>query len=251
SASTNITRWTGQLRADHDEPYTFYIATDGPVRLRLDGKSIIEKWNHSGVAELKGNTRLAAGQVYDIEVESLATARLLWSSPSQSKSVVPADHFLPFRKSAQPLSPTGPNPLLPAGILLRNGSFVACRVESIEEDIVHCSRLLEGKRIPLHEVARIVCQPLPRALASRITSNRPGVLLANGDFVEGTFAGIEGTRVTVNSILLGLRSYDTAHQALAVIIREPQTTSPPCEVQLRDQSVLFASGIDLLPGAVM
>jgi hypothetical protein len=250
-AATNLTRWTGQLRADYSEPYTFYVATEGPVRLRLDGKAIIDKWNRSGLAEIKAAARLTAGQLYQVELETAAPARLLWNSPSQPKCVIPETHLTAFSKRAEIPSPTGPNPLLPAGVLLRNGSFVACRVESIEEGIVQCSRLLEGKKVPLSGVARIVCQPLPRAMASRVTSGRPGVLLANGDFVEGTFVGMEDTRVTISSVLLGLRTYSTSQQVMAIIFADAEGAPPPCEVQLRDQSILFTSNLELEPGAVV
>jgi hypothetical protein len=148
-------------------------------------------------------------------------------------------------------SPTGPDAMIPAGVLLRNGSFVACRVESVEEDIVQCSRLLEGRRIPLSEVTRIVCQPLSRDLASQVISGRPGVLLANGDFVEGTFVGMEGTQVTISSVLLGLRTYNTTQQVAALILGEASGPPPQYEVRLRDQSVLFTNVLEIEPGAVV
>ncbi|HZO84332.1 MAG TPA: PA14 domain-containing protein, partial [Verrucomicrobiae bacterium] len=201
NATSNLTRWTGQVRADYSEPYTFYVATEGPVRLRLDGKPLIDKWTHAGLAEIKAGTRLNAGQHYAVELETMLPARLLWSSPSQAKSVIPETHLTPLARRTEMPAPTGPEAMIPAGVLLRNGSFVACWVESIEDDIVQCSRLLEGKRIPLSEVARIVCQPLSRDLASRVVSGRPGILLANGDFVEGAFVGMEGTQVTISSVL--------------------------------------------------
>jgi hypothetical protein len=251
TARTNATRWTGQVRADHSEPYTFYLATDGPVRLRIKGKCLIDSWSHQGVAELKGAIRLAAGELNDLQLESLGETRLFWSSPSQPKSAIPQANLLAVQQNGERLSPTGANPLLPAGVLLRNGTFVACRVESIEEDRVQCSRLLEGKSIPLHEVARILCQPVPRALTARVSPARAGVLLANGDFVEGQFVGLEGTRVTISSVLLGLRTYDTTRQALAVILRETEGPSPPCEIQLRDQSVLFTGTVEFEPGALV
>jgi PA14 domain-containing protein len=251
TAGTNATRWTGQVRANHPETYTFYVATDGPVRLYVNGKALIDSWSRHELAEGKGTIRLAAGEFYDVRLESLGAARLFWSSPSQSKSAIPEANLLPFKRDTAKLTPTGANPLLPAGVLLRNGTFIACRVESIEEDRVQCSRLLEGKSIPLHEVARILCQPVPRALTGRVSPGRAGVLLANGDFVEGEFVGMEGTHVTISSVLLGLRTYDTTRQALAVIIREAEGHAPPCEIQLRDQSVLFAGDVELQPGAVV
>ena len=250
-SGTNLTRWTGQLRADHSETYTLYVATEGPVRLRLDGRLLLDEWKHAGLAELKATVRLAQGETSDIELEAINPARLLWRSPSQEKCLIPPTHLLPFRKTADIPSPAGPNALLPAGVLLRNGSFIACRVESIEDDNVQCSQLLEGKPVPLHEVARIICQPLPRTLSGRVTASTPGVLLANGDFIEGAFVGMEGTRVTIKSVLLGLRTYDTVRQAVAIIIREADTTAPPWEIHLRDQSILFAKDVKLYPGEVM
>lgn len=250
ASTAGTTRWTGQLRADYSEPYTFYIATDGPVRLRLNGKPIIDKWMHHGLGELKATARLPADELHDLQLESLGSGerRLLWSSPSQPKAVISEVHLVPFKRAVEPV---GPNHLLPAGVLLRNGSFIACRVESLEDDVFQCTRLLEGKKIPAPEMARIVCQPLPRTLAARVTPGRRGVLLANGDFVEGQFAGMEGNRVTVNSVLFGLRTYDTSRQVLAVILRECEGAALPCEIQLRDQSILFAAAVDLQSGNVV
>lgn len=247
---SNTMRWVGQLRPDYSEPYTLYMATDGPVRLRLNGKPLIDKWTHHGLAELKATASLAASELHDLQIESgPGLRRLMWSSPSQPKTVIPETHLVPFKQS---LAPTGPNHLLPAGVLLRNGSFIACRVEAVEADEFHCSRLLDGKKIPAHEVARIVCQPLPRSLAagSRIHAGTPGLLLANGDFVEGAFVGLEGTRVTISSVLFGLRTYDTTRQVMAIILRESQNQAPPVEIQLRDQSVIFATNVEFQPGNV-
>jgi len=51
--------------------------------------------------------------------------------------------------------------------------------------------------------------------------------------------------------LLGLRTYDTTQQVLAVIIREAENAPAASEVQLRDQSILFTSHLALQPGAVV
>jgi hypothetical protein len=251
TAGTNATRWSGQIRAHHSEPYTFYVAANGPVRLRVNGKSVIDSWSRRELVELKGTIKLTAGEPCDLQLETLGETRLFWSSPSQPKGAISESNLLAVRQSTETLTPTGPATPLPAGVLLRNGTFVACRVEAIEEDRVQCSRLLEGKGVPLHEVARILCQPVPRDLAGRVTPGRSGILLANGDFVEGQFVSLDGRHVTISSVLLGLRTYDTTRQALAVILREAEGPSPPCEIQLRDQSVLFTANVELEAGALV
>lgn len=237
----NVVRWSGQLRADHSETYTFYVAADGPVRLSINGRPLIDKWTLQGMAELRASIPLTAGEPYDLQLESgPGVRRLMWSSPSQPKAVIPENHLLPFKHVSMP---PGAEQVLRPGVLLRNGSFIACQVESLDADTLQCSRLLQGK-VAAREVARIICQPLPRALTGRVSSGRAGLLLANGDFVEGAFTGMDATQVTISSILFGLRSYNTK-QVLAIILREADNQAPPCEIQLRDQSVLFATDIEL------
>jgi hypothetical protein len=93
-------RWSGQVLADRTETYTFYTQTDDGARLWIDGVQLVDDWNDHGIVENSGAINLIAGRKYDLKMEyydngGSGFARLLWSSPSTPKAVVPADKLFP------------------------------------------------------------------------------------------------------------------------------------------------------------
>jgi hypothetical protein len=94
-------RWSARLLADRTETYRFYTQSDDGARLWVDGVLIVDDWTDHGVVENSGTIALSAGR-HDLHMEfydngGAALARLLWSSPSTPKAVVPADHLSPPR----------------------------------------------------------------------------------------------------------------------------------------------------------
>jgi PA14 domain/FG-GAP-like repeat len=92
--TTFSVRWTGAVEAQYSESYTFYTVSDDGVRLWVNGQELVNNWTDHGSTENSGTISLVAGQRYDIKIEYYqggggATAQLLWSSPSQTKSVIP------------------------------------------------------------------------------------------------------------------------------------------------------------------
>ena len=61
-------RWSGQVKADHTETYTFYGSTNDGVRLWVNGQQIINRWS-DGLATNTGTISLQAGQWYSITME--------------------------------------------------------------------------------------------------------------------------------------------------------------------------------------
>jgi glucose/arabinose dehydrogenase len=95
-SDTFSVRWTGQVAPPFTETYTFYTVSDDGVRLWVNGRQLVNRWTNHAAIEDSGTIALTAGQRYDIRMEfydstRLATARLLWSSPSTPKAVVPAN----------------------------------------------------------------------------------------------------------------------------------------------------------------
>jgi hypothetical protein len=91
-------RWTGQVEPLYSETYTFYTVSDDGVRLWVDGQLLVDNWNNHSAHEDNGTIDLAAGQQYDLRMEYYenggdAVARLLWSSPTQAKEVIPQNHL--------------------------------------------------------------------------------------------------------------------------------------------------------------
>jgi alpha-L-fucosidase len=88
--------WTGFIVPKYSEEYTFYTYSDDGVKLWINGKLIIENWTEHSPIEDIGKITLDAGREYSLRMEYYeksggATAKLSWSSPSQSKQTVPAN----------------------------------------------------------------------------------------------------------------------------------------------------------------
>lgn len=87
-------RWTGQILAKYSETYTFSTSSDDGVRLWVNGQQLIDSWVDQAETERSGSITLAAGQKYDLRLEyyengGLAVSTLAWSSPTQTKEIIP------------------------------------------------------------------------------------------------------------------------------------------------------------------
>jgi hypothetical protein len=93
-ADTFSARWTGFVQASKTEAFTFHTSTDDGVRLFVDGKRVINKWDPQNKTEHRGVVNLTAGKKHAITLEyferrGAAVAELWWSSPSTPKQIVP------------------------------------------------------------------------------------------------------------------------------------------------------------------
>jgi glucose/arabinose dehydrogenase len=133
AANTFSVRWTGQVEAQFSQTYTFYTQSDDGVRLWVNGQQLVNNWTNHSTTENSGTIALTAGQRYDIRMEffentGAAVARLLWSSASTAKAVVPTTRLYPqaaasvvrvnFQPSGAPV---------PAGYLADTGLVYANR----------------------------------------------------------------------------------------------------------------------------
>lgn len=106
-------RWTGKVEPLYSETYTFYTCTDDGVRLWVNGTLLIDKWQSQSATEYSAKIDLEAGKKYDIKMEYYdhrrgASAKLMWSSLSQEKEVIPTSQLYP---SDEPLPPQPDNGL--------------------------------------------------------------------------------------------------------------------------------------------
>jgi hypothetical protein len=86
--------WIGKVQPLYSEEYTFYTISDDGVRLWVDDKLVIDNWTDHAKTENSGKITLLAGVKYNIKIQYYeksvdALISLLWSSPSQTKQVVP------------------------------------------------------------------------------------------------------------------------------------------------------------------
>lgn len=82
-------RWTGRLISPVTGKVKLGVNTDDGVRLSLDGKLLIDKWEQKGNHEEVVEVELKEGQEYDLKMEyndhgGEAYARLIWQDPQQN-----------------------------------------------------------------------------------------------------------------------------------------------------------------------
>lgn len=91
-------RWTGKVEPRYSETYTFHTVSDDGVRLWVNGQLLIDNWTDHAPTENTGQISLEAGQKYELRMDFFenaggAVAQLRWSSPSQSKELIPASRL--------------------------------------------------------------------------------------------------------------------------------------------------------------
>lgn len=88
------TRWTGYVKADFSETYTFYATSDDGVRLWVNGQNLVNSWIDQAPTEHSGTITLTAGKWYPLTLEYYengggAVISLSYSSASTSKQIIP------------------------------------------------------------------------------------------------------------------------------------------------------------------
>ncbi|MDB6030306.1 MAG: hypothetical protein JWM16_644 [Verrucomicrobiales bacterium] len=254
TATNYSIRWTGRVKADFTEPYTFHLSVDEGARFAINRLPVVDHWKRPEPEEINQQVSLVAGEYYDLEIELQNTngpikARLEWSSSSVPKSIIPSDHLFPSKPPVQ----SGQSELnlkTPPGLILRNGGFVGTRVAKATETQIAVSGALQRITFSTVNVATILCQPLSQTLASKIPLGRTGVLLANGDFVESEFRSLDADTVQVSSVLFGLRKYDARREVVAIILRDARPPSWAWTLELIDRTRLFIGSLSLTPEGV-
>lgn len=89
----------GKVRPQYSETYTFYVYADDGVHLWVNGQLLIDSFT-DGTSERSGTITLTAGQLYDIRLEYYengggALLKFSWSSPNQTKQIVPQSNLYP------------------------------------------------------------------------------------------------------------------------------------------------------------
>ena len=236
-------RWTGQVQAQHTENYTFHLEADDGVRVWLGDRQIMDEWRQQATTLVSLPTALNAGQFYPLTIEYFsakppAMAKLKWSSPSTPLGIIPASRLHP------PNAPSAPAPGerrlgLDRGVVTWDGSFLAAPLVSADDTALQFGGAQKDFTLSTVNAARIIFQNLAAQRAAKIEPGRAGILLVNGDFVDGEFKGYERGRVKMSSVLFGLKFFDATYEVVAVILRDPAPGSPTFRVKSSDGSVLL------------
>jgi hypothetical protein len=117
-ADTFSVRWTGFITAQQTESHTFYTVSDDGVRLWIGDKLVIDNWTVHAPTENRATVALERGRRYPIKLEYFehgggAVAKLLWSSPSISKQIIPESAFSREDVEPEDLCPDDPDKTVP------------------------------------------------------------------------------------------------------------------------------------------
>jgi hypothetical protein len=138
------------------------------------------------------------------------------------------------------------NAVAPAGpfvprLVLRGGSTLVGPIATVDDTSVTFVDRKKSPSILTRNVAHILFQRLRSS--DLIPTGRTGVLLENGDFVDGEFKSLGNNRVKISSVLFGLRSYDLNSGVVAVVLRESSPETTAFEIHSRDGSVWLAKSL--------
>jgi PA14 domain len=96
-------RWNGFLKPEKAEAVTFYTQSDDGIRLWVNGTLVIDNWTFHGTQENTSQPiTLPAGKLATVRLEYFqgyggAVAKLLWSTPTIAKAVIPASALFSVR----------------------------------------------------------------------------------------------------------------------------------------------------------
>ena len=131
---------------------------------------------------------------------------------------------------------------------LVSGSTITGRPASANEKEIIFAGAPKVVRAPLSRVARIAFQPLNGDLMWKTRVSRPGVWTSTGDFFDGDFRGLEGRKLTISSVLYGLRAFDLDDEVLALVLQPRRLQRAPFEIETADGATLLATQLTVGDG---
>ena len=251
-------RWTGQLEAPHTEEYTFTITTDEGVRLWVGGQLVINELSNRTPRTFTGTVPLQRGERYNVRLESVHRAgqgnlKVVWLSKNKPESVLGGkgvfSTYEPVEVEETEGSEVDESQTL--GVFSWGGSRIASNPTTADDTAVKFEEGNYPESISTVNVARIVMRPIPIKHRGHLTAGRPGVLLRNGDFIEGEFQSLKEDWLVLNSILFGVKVYglDEVMALVLAKIKKP-TKSSRFELVLENGSLFHVRGFVVDEGKI-
>ena len=154
--------------------------------------------------------------------------------------------FTPAPSSAQ---------VLPPGVLLRSGTFLAGAFNSLVSDPANpdangnFNRAGKPVAIPRSKIAAVTMLPTARSQIADMGSHI-GLLMKNGDVMDGEPEAISGGAVRARSVLLGIITYERS-DVRACILHPLQAQPASYEIRLKDGSIVNATDLNINKGEVV
>ena len=145
--------------------------------------------------------------------------------------------------------------ILPPGVWLRSGSFVAGTFDALDFDPTHPDANgrfnRNGKNVDISPsvIAAVTMQPMARSEIASLGS-QVGLVMKNGDFSAGDFQAINGGGARMSSLVLGIVNYDRSQVGACVL--HPMDPQPAdYEIRLRDGSIVRATSLGVNNGQLV
>ena len=139
------------------------------------------------------------------------------------------------------------------GVLLCSGSFMAggFQVLDFSKDAPVGQFNCGGQVIPIAaaQIAQVVFHSEMRKRLGEV-DNQVGIVMKNGDFVGGTFDGINSASAALTSLVMGIETY-TADEMSACVLHPLKPIPADYEIRLKDGSALLAKGLDAKDGKLV
>jgi hypothetical protein len=241
-------RWTGMLRAPGSGRYRFYGRADGRMTVWLDGKRVLD-----APSDVPCEVQLERGRSIPIRVEYRertgdAVARLEWESAEIGRQIVPESALFPTNVVANEADTNEARTT--TRLLTRDGSELAgVTLVAIDDVAVKVATATGGAvlSLPVDRVARIALRPLTEKLLAKLPAGSSGVLLRDGDFFDGHIYRAEGDRVSVDSPVLGSRTFPLATDVVAIVLQDPHAEPATYSVTVADGSTYMATSVTPSP----
>ena len=133
--------------------------------------------------------------------------------------------------------------MLTAGVVLRDGSFLAGEVLAMQTAGVEL-QFRDGRSmvLPLRQVARLLLKTVP-AMVPSDADGKTGLFLSNGDFAEGVLRSLNPWEVRVNSLAMGLMTLSRNEIDQALLAPATQAAAAS-RISLTDGSVLYVKTVE-------
>ena len=139
-----------------------------------------------------------------------------------------------------------------SGALSWDGSFIARKVVAMNDTKVSFEGAPKELFLSTVNTAVIFFGKISLAHAFKLREQRqPGVLLASGDFVEGSLKSVANGTVLVDSILFGRKSYAVGTEAVALWLQKPKPVVGRFTLRTRDGSLLLVKDLAFKAGALI
>ena len=127
---------------------------------------------------------------------------------------VPANVNKPAKAAPKPEE----GPFLPEGVFMRDGTSIPAEILGADDTQVIFRRAGEEQQSVLTtRVAAVLLRPLPESRRAELNQPVSGLLLTGGDFMEGECREFKSGRVTMSSVLYGLKQFETKREARALV----------------------------------